>query len=139
MNWRPFDIESFLKASRHWKEDKEKLKKELNDLSYLPSINNESGIRSSNTSDLTAQTAIRRLKIQAEIEEIQLCEEMLAFALKNLSEDELRLIKGFYYPKKQIGVFVQEYGMEHGLCKNLVYAKRKNVLDKLRDVIEEKY
>lgn len=139
MNWRPFDIRAFLKASRYWDDDIESLEQELKDLPELPAISNESGVHSGNVSDLTAQTALRRLKIAADIEEIRLCKEMLAYALKRLTEDETALVNGFFYPKKPIGIFVQEYGYSHGLGKNLVYAEREKVLDKMRMMIEAEY
>jgi len=139
MNWKPFDIKSFLKASRHWKEDKARLEQELKDISYLPSMENESGVRSGKISELPAQLALRGLKIQAEIEEILLCEEMLKYALSKLTEDEKSLVDGFFYPHQSIGVFVEEYGKSHGLSKNLVYAERNRTLEKLRMLIEAEY
>ena len=139
MNWRPFDIKSFLKASRHWEEDKARLRQEMDDLSFLPSVDNKSGVRSGTPSDMTSQIALRRLRIASLIEEIELNEEMLKCALKQLTEDERRLIDGFYYPKKKIGVFVQEYGREMGICENYVYNKRNKALDKMRMIIEKEY
>ena len=35
--WRPFDIKTFLKESRYWDDDIEKLKREQDALSLLPS------------------------------------------------------------------------------------------------------
>ena len=88
---------------------------------------------------MTASAALRRLEIQAEIEEIQLNEEMLAFALKRLTEDERRLIDGFFYPRRSIGAFVDEYGREHGFGKDLVYRERERALEKMRLLIEAEY
>lgn len=139
MNWKPFAIKAFLKASRHWKDDIRKLEKELDDMLVLPGMKNTSGIRSGNVSDMTAQMALRRLEITAQIEELKLNEEMLKFALKTLTEDERALIDGFFYPRKKIGVFVQEYGQEHGYGKNLVYAARDDALEKMRWAIEQEY
>ena len=139
MNWRPFDIKAFLRASRYWADDIAVLEQELKDMPELPAVSNDSGVHSSNVSDLTAQTAIRRLKITADIEEIRLNEEMLKYALKRLTEDERALVDGFFYPKKPIGIFVYEWGMAHGLGKNLVYAEREKVLEKMRRLIEAEY
>lgn len=139
MNWRRFDIEKFLKASRFWDEEIEKLQKQLDDMPELPSVDNKTGVRSGNISDLTAQIALQRLKITADIEEILLDREMLNYAVKRLTEDERVLLDGFFYPKKPIGIFVQEYGWEHGLGKNLVYAEREKILDKMRMLIEAEY
>lgn len=139
MNWHRFDIKGFLKASKHWEEDKAKLEQEMDALLTLPSIKNESGVHSSNVSDITAQTALRRLQIQAEIEEIKLNEEMLNYALKQLTEDERALIDGFFYPRQKIGVFVEEYGRKHGMCKDYVYRDKDAALNKMRTIIETEY
>ena len=64
---------------------------------------------------------------------------MLDYALNKLTEADRALIDGFFYPKKSIGVFVEEYGRKHGLSKTLVYDERTKVLDKLRRIIEAEY
>lgn len=139
MSWIKFDIKSFLKESKHWEDRIQELKAEQDALLSLPSVDNSSGVRSSEPSDMTASMALRRLKIQAEIEELELNREMLNYALKRLTEDERALVKGFYFPKKKIGVFVQEYGRERGMCKNLVYQEREATLEKMREIIEQEY
>lgn len=133
------DVEGLIKDSKTADERLAKLKEELENIPELPSVDNKTGVRSSDPSDLTAQTALRRLKILAEIEEILLDKEMLNYALKRLTEDERALINGFFYPKKQIGVFVHEYGRTHGLCKDYVYDERTRVLDKIEGLIHEGY
>jgi len=139
MEWIRFDIKSFLKSSRHWKRDRERLEQELNNLLLLPSVSNESGVRSGNIADPTAKTALRSLELQAKIEEILLNETMLQYALNQLTADERALIDGFFYPRKTIGIFVHDYGRKHGLCKDYVYAERERVLEKMRRIIEKEY
>lgn len=139
MEWRPFDTHSFLKASRDWPEQKAKLQEKLNRISTLPSINNETGVRSGNVSDITADIAFRRLKIKAEIDAIEQDEEMLDYALKTISEDERALINGIYYPKKKVGVFVQEYAHSHYMCERRVYNEKDRVLKKMGDAILNRY
>ena len=139
MDWRPFDIKSFLKASRYWKNEKERLEQELENTLYLPSVNNVTGVRSGNIAEPAAKTALRNLEIQAKIEEIRLNETMLDYALSKLSEDERSVIDGFFYPRKSIGVFVHDYGRKHGLCKDYVYAERERVLEKMRRIIEAEF
>lgn len=139
MEWRRFDIKAFLKASRHWKRDKERLQQELNNISYLPSVTNESGIRSGNIAEPAAQTALRSLELQAKLEKILLNEEMLKYAMNQLTSDEKALIDGFFYSRKSRGVFVHDYGRKHGICKDYVYAERERVLEKMRRIIEREY
>ena len=137
MKW--FDIRGFLEASKGWDSKLEKLNNELNDLPFLPAVDNKSGVRSGDKSDLTYTVALKRLKITAEIEEILLNKEMLNYAFKRLTEDERELIDGFFRPKKRIGVFVQEYGRKYGMSERGVYMERSRVLDKMKRLIEEAY
>lgn len=139
MKWRPFDVKSFLKASKHWDGDIKKLNQKLEDISYLPSNNNETGIRGSDISEAPYRIALQRLKIQSEIEEIKLYKEMLRHGMKSLSDEETELINGFFYPKKEIGYFVHEYGRKYGIRERGVYEKRERVLEKMRNAIESKY
>jgi len=138
-DWRPFDIKSFLKASRHWDDDIKRLQEEHDNLSELPSSGNIQAGTKGSISDMTGRVALRRLEITAQIEEIMLCKEMLAFALKTLSNEDKRLIDGFFYPKQSIGSFVYDYGKEQGLNKDYVYAERERVLKKMGDVILRQY
>ena len=137
--WRHFDTEAFLKASRFWDEKIKELETELSNMSGLPAVNNESGIRGSDISDMTAQMALRRLKITAQIEDIKLDKEILKYALKMLSEEESELINGFFFPKKAIGTFVWEYSRKYAMSERKVYEERKRVLRKMGDLIEEEF
>ena len=139
MNFRTFDAVSFLKASRHWIKYKRRLQQELEDMPMLPAGGDNSGIRGSDPSELTARLALRRLKIKAEIEEIERHEEMLAYALNSLTEDEREVINGFFFSRKSKGAFVDEYKRKHGLNKNHVYDERLRILKKIGRLIDEKY
>ena len=139
MNWRPFDTNMFLKKSKYWPMEKAKLKKELDEMPELPSTENKSGVRSGNISDMTGQMAMRRLEIEAQIEEIELYEEMLRYGLSVLSEDEKDVINGFYFDGRAIGTFVWKYGRKSGICKDYVYAKRNRALKKMGDALLKKY
>ena len=139
MSWIRFDIKSFLKESKHWEDRIQELKEEQDALLSLPSVDNSSGVRSSEPSDMTASMALRRLKIQAEIEELELNKEMLNYALKRLTDDERALVKGFYFPKKKIGVFVEEFGKEHGMCDRRVYDEKLKAVERMRLIIESAF
>ena len=139
MDWRPFNIEKFLKASAEWDTKLEILEQNLEDIPYLPSSNNETGIRGSNISEPPYTITLQRQKIQAQIDEIKRYKEMLDYGMKRLTEDERALIDGFFYPKRPIGIFVEQYGRKYGIRERGVYEKRKRVLEKLRWDIESKY
>ena len=139
MDWRPFDIKSFLKASRHWDEDIQKLQEELDDLPLLPSSSDVPASKTGTPSDITARAVMRRVEILARIEEINGCKEMLGHALKSLPAEDLALILGFYYPKKTISFFVQDYGQEHGMGRTTVYTEKTRVEDTLARFIEQEF
>ena len=138
MSWMQFNIKQFLKDSSGWEEKIQSLQEELDNMPELPAVKN-SEVHSGNISNPTMQNALRRLKIQSEIEELKLNREMLNYAFKALTEDERRLIDGFFFPKKPKTIFREEYGREHGLNKDYVYAERDRVLEKMRMVIESEY
>ena len=137
--WRPFDIKSFLKASRHWDEDIKRLQEEHDNLSVLPAQGDVPSGKTGNVSDITAGAALRRLQIVSLIEQIELNKEILDFAFRTLTEDERRLIEGFYYPKKTIAVFVQEYGHNYGMGRSLVYKERDRIEQRMARAIEHRY
>ena len=139
MGWMRFDIIAFLKDSKDWNNELERLKNELDNISELPSVDNPSGVRSGRTADLTPQTALRELKIAAEIEEIRLNKEMLKFAKKSLTEREKALLEGFFFSHRQKGVFVDEFGKKYGICRDYVYDERDKVLKKMQNIIEKEY
>ena len=137
--WRPFDIKSFLKASRHWDDDIKTLREKHDDLSVLPASSDIPAAKTGTVSDITASAALRRLEISAQIENILLFKEMLDFALKHLTEDESELIRGFYYPVKPISVFVDEYGISHGMGRTTIYQERERIENRLARIIEAAY
>ena len=65
--WRPFDIKSFLKASRHWDDDIKILREKHDDLSVLPASSDIPAAKTGTVSDITASAALRRLEISAQI------------------------------------------------------------------------
>lgn len=138
-DWRPFDTSAFLKASRHWEKELRKLQEEHDNISELPATGNNSGVRSRETSDLTARMAIRRLEIVDRMEEIRLYEEMLAYALKSLTEDERALIDGMFFSNKRRDVFVENWARSHGIRPRAVYDERNRVLRKMGDTLLRVY
>ncbi len=137
--WRPFDIKSFLKASRHWDDDIQKLRAEHDNLSVLPSSNDVPAAKSGTVSDITAKAALRRLEIDAQIEEILLYKEILELAFNMLTDEDRELIRGFYYPTKSISFFVQDYGRTHGMGQTKVYQEKARIENYMARFIESKY
>ena len=77
---RHFDTEMFIKQLKVWRKEKEKLQEQLNNISLLPSGNNESGVHSTDISDPTSRLAIKRLELIEQIEDIEQCEKEIGRA-----------------------------------------------------------
>ena len=137
--WRPFDIKTFLKESRYWDDDIEKLKREQDALSLLPSSQDVPSAKTGTVSDITARAALRRLEISAQIEKIMLYKEILEYAFKTLSDKDRQLIEGFYYPKKSISYFISEYGHTYGMGRTMIYEERDRIEKQMARVIENHY
>lgn len=139
MKWIRFDIVAFLKDSPNWDDEIAKRQDELDSMPELPAINNPSGVRSGNTSNPAMRMALKRLEIEAEIDELRLNKEMLNYAFKSLTEDEKTLIHGFFFSRKRKSTFVYSYGRQHGLCRDYVYNERDRVLRKMQATLEREY
>lgn len=139
MKWRPFNTHAFLMQSRKWDDKKKRLEEELKELPELPAIENKTGVRSGKISDLTKQTAMKRIELEEKIKEIDHNKEMLEYGLSTLGEQERELIDGLYFSSRSNSAFVQEYGYKHAMCISYVYVKRKQILNDMGDKIIEKF
>ncbi len=134
-----FNPEEFLKNLNGWREEKKRLQEELNSMSELPSVNNITGVRGSDISDPTSAQAFRRMKIQKEIEDIEICEQAYEYAMKKLTQDEQDILKGFFEPSMPIWKFVRKWEKEHFVGTTLVYKARRLALNRFSEIIEETY
>lgn len=138
MQFVEFNPVKFLKASKKWKDKRKEIKDELDTLSELPAIES-SGVQSSNISDLTYNSAIKRIKLDNELKRIEKCIAVRDWALNSLSSFDRELIEGFFYPKNSIYMFVETFKMENALCTSDVYAARREALDAFTELITTKY
>ena len=135
---RRFDTEFFIKRLKEWRKDREKLITELNSISELPSVNNPSGVRSSNISKPAEAQAVRKIEIEAEIADIDECIEVYDIAKAHLTPEENEVFNRFFEPTKPIWKEIDEY--THGNYTNRIemYRRRWRILEKLDRIIEEK-
>ena len=133
-----FDTELFIKNLKQWRKEKEKLKQELESISELPSIRNESGVRGSDISDPTSRQAIRRLAIIEQIEDIERCERAYELAKTHLTADELKIFLMFFEPKEPIWRGIDRYAHENYTCRMNIYRDRRKILEKLDKIIAKK-
>lgn len=137
--YKEFNAERFIKSLKGLEKKKIKLQGKLEELSELPPIGNNSGVRSSNVSNPTATLAERRLKIIEEIEMIDAYQDVYQRAKGKLSEEDRELIEGFFEGKEPKWKFVQNYCKKKYIGEALVYRKRKAALKHFTDVMEKNY
>lgn len=136
---RHFDTEKFIKHLKEWRKDREKLLTELESITELPSVNNTSGVRSSEVSKPAEKLAVRRIEIETEIADIDECIGVYEYAKAQLSPEEKEVFTRFFEPKKPIWKEIDEY--THGNYTNRIemYRRRWRILDKLDKIIEDKF
>lgn len=136
---RRFDTEKFIKNLREWKKDRERLLAELESMSELPSVNNESGVRSSEISKPVEKQSVQEIDIESEISDIDECIGVYEYAKAQLSPEEREVFERFFEPKKPIWKEIDEY--THGNYTNRIemYRRRWKILAKLDKIIEDKF
>lgn len=134
-----FDTELFIKRLKEWKQERDKLLRELESMSELPSVNNESGVRSSDISKPAETQAVRIIDIETEVSDIDECIGVYEYAKAQLSPEEREVFERFFEPKKPIWKEIDEY--THGNYTNRIemYRRRWKILAKLDKIIEDKF
>lgn len=130
-----FDTELFIKNLKTWKEEKRRLQLELESMPELPSVENKSGVRSTDVSDPTSRQAIRRIEIENEIEDIEKCERVYEIARKHLTPEELAVFKVFFEPKDPIWKEIDRFTRGNYTCRMNMYRDRRKILEKLDALI----
>ena len=136
---RHFDTERLIKQLKEWRKEREKLIAELEGMSELPSVNNPTGVRSSEISKPAENMAVRRLEIETEITDIDECIGVYEYAKAQLSPEEREVFMRFFEPTKPIWKEIDEY--THGNYTNRIemYRRRWRILDKMDKIIEDKF
>lgn len=136
---RHFDTERLIKQLKEWRKEREKLIAELEGISELPSVNNPTGVRSSEISKPAENMAVRRLEIETEITDIDECIGVYEYAKAQLSPEEREVFTRFFEPTKPIWKEIDEY--THGNYTNRIemYRRRWRILEKMDKIIEDKF
>ena len=136
---RHFDTERLIKQLKEWRKERERLIAELEGISELPSVNNPTGVRSSEISKPAENMAVRRLEIETEITDIDECIGVYEYAKAQLSPEEREVFTRFFEPTKPIWKEIDEY--THGNYTNRIemYRRRWRILDKMDKIIEDKF
>lgn len=138
LNFIEFNPQRFLKESKTWASKLKEIEKEIAGIPELPAIES-SGVMSSGISDLTFNTAIKRMKLENDRQYYLTCIEILDWAMSHIPSFDRELIEGFFFPKISIYNFVEDFGRDNGLCRSDVYAARREALENFNEIISTKY
>lgn len=133
-----FDVEQFLKDSVKWPAQ---IAKKLMEQDAIPELKAQepSAGHSNGPGDPTSAVAAEHEKIQKEIDQILIYQNMLANSLTLLSEEHREIIEVFFFKPGYKSHLVEEYGRKYGLCTKMVYATRREALEELRWIITSRY
>ena len=135
-----FNIHKFLDDHRRFAVVKKKLVAKLETISYLPSKTDDTGIRGSNKSELTASLAMRRMVIEEEIAEIDKLIELYDTCFNKLTEREQDVIALFFSAERSTPIKRQAYCRKYLTNETDLYSRDKpDAIDHFRRLIEEQF
>lgn len=134
-----FDAVSFLKDSKKWEEEKRRKQEELDAITEILGMSNDSPSRSGKVSDPVYNVAAQRERLEIEISRICMYQQALCYARKMLSDEQNEVIDVFFFRSGYIPPLIEKYGLKHALCRSDVYKARREALDELSHIIEERY
>ncbi len=132
-----FDIERFLKDSKGWGRERLKLERELESLLDLKAMSQDTPVQTSNISDATGSTAVKRAEIMEEINKLDRKTHLLEVAYLELSKMEKDCIDTFFFSKGLLGARVDEFTFRWDCKRRYAYNTRRQALEKMREHIEK--
>lgn len=126
-----FNIKKFMDDSRHWEREKRKLLDQLDTVTELGGMD-YSPIRSGKLNDSTGRTAMKRMKIESQIERIGKYQDVIAVCRKHLSDRENSVIERFYYGHGTMNQRAMLIAKKEHISVRGVYALRNQSLKKLK-------
>lgn len=135
-DFRHFVADEFISELHKSKAKKDDLLSQLSEISELPGLSNETGIRGSGVSDPTASSASKRIKILAEIESIEECERAYDYAMSKLDPEERELIEDFTDPYSIKWKVCEKWKRKLYVSDTTLYEIRKKILVKIGESID---
>lgn len=133
-----FNILKFLEEHRKFKARKKELEEKLENISYLPSKSDDSGVRSGSISKIPERLALERLKIMNEISEIDILTGLYDYGFDRLSTREQDVIMLFYSKERSTPIKRTEYCQKYYTNETDLYSRDKpEAVDHFRRIIEE--
>lgn len=134
-----FDAVSFLKDSKNWEKQKKEKQEELDAITELPGMSHDSPSRSGKISDTVFNVTAQRERLEFEICRLNTYQQALCYARKMLSEAQNEAIDVFFFRSGYIPPLIEKYGLKWALCRSDVYKVRREALEEISRIIEERY
>lgn len=134
-----FNPRKFLKRLKNYNKERKELERKLAEIPELPSQSNGDRVQTSNMSDLTSQTAIKREKILRQSEVLVKSIEMLNYGLSQLDDDEREVLEQSYFSNKTKDAVVYQLSIKYAKSERSIYYWRSDILDKFGQAIVEHY
>lgn len=113
-----------------------KLKEELDSILELTAVGN-SEVHTSNISDPTGDTAVKRVDLAMQIAVLEKMGENVERSLDRLSETHRDMLDLFFFKSGLMGYNVQDYAENHYMSIASVYRERRLALNAFAEVYEE--
>lgn len=131
-----FNAVKFLKDAKTWEGEKRRLQAKLDGITEIKGIDN-SPIRSGRLHDSVADVAAEREKIEADIAEIERLQSIMTYVQKHLEEEE-KAVLDVFFTGGRIDRKIDDFSREYAMCRSDVYALRRETLDKVWGLVQNK-
>ena len=128
--------ETVLQDFKAHPQEAKKLKEELQSILELTAVEN-SEVHSSNISDPTGDTAVKRVDLAMQIAVLEQIDNMVEKALAKLSETHREILEMFFFKRGMMGYNVQEYADTHYMSIASVYRERRLALNAFAEHFEQ--
>lgn len=113
-----------------------KLKEELDGILELTAVGN-SEVHTSNISDPTGDTAVKRVDLAMQIAVLEKMGDIVEVSLSQLTDTQRDMLDLFFFKKGMMGYNVQDYADTHYMGIASVYRERRLALNAFAEVYEQ--
>lgn len=133
-----FNAVKFLKDSKTWEGEKQRLQAKLDGITEIKGIDN-SPIRSGRLHDSVADVAAEREHIEEDIAKIEKYQEALKYVKRFLTQEQLDVIDVFFFQAGNMGKNVRKLARDIGVRERGIYEVRREAVNTVQKIITEKF
>lgn len=133
-----FNAVKFLKDSKTWEGEKQRLQAKLDGITEIKGIDN-SPIRSGRLHDSVADVAAEREHIEEDIARIEKYQEALKYVKRFLTQEQLDVIDVFFFQAGNMGKNVRKLAHDIGVRERGIYEVRREAVNTVQKIITEKF